>query len=158
MKKVYPLTESEFNNWVNKYFTGANIVSADDLTVVIRAHLLVEILIEMMLRKSLVNENILSHNDFTFDMKLTLADSMGIISVRPLSAIRQLNSIRNKFAHNIRTRLQDLDISKITKLLNGKNDFKQFKHDKKLMFGLGVHYLLGYLVDSAFSGGAKNKP
>lgn len=155
MRKVHSLTEDEFKNLVNKYFRGANILLADDLTVVIRAHLLVERLIEMLLRKKLVNIKILEHNDFTFNMKLALVDSLGIISDRLLSAIRQLNNIRNRFAHNISSQLRDVDISEITKFLNSKDYFIKFKGDNKSMLGLGVSYLLGYLIASAFNDNAK---
>ena len=150
MKKQYPLTKAEFKAEVDKYFGGKNIRAEDDLVVVIRAHLLVEMLIEMLLKRNLLNEKILNEHDFTFDMRLTLADSLRLIPDKQLVAIKQLNSIRNKFAHSIKTRIKELDINKIMVVFENKEFYGECKDDKKLMFGLGVYYLLGYLVARVF--------
>ena len=49
------LTKEEFSqNYKKKYFSATALLDADDLTVVVRAHLLIEMLIEMLLKKELL--------------------------------------------------------------------------------------------------------
>jgi len=156
VKKQHPLTEDEFKqDYIDKYFRAKSLLDADDLTVVVRAHLLIEILIEILLKKELLKSDILADKDFTFYMKLMIADSMGLIPSKLLPAIKKLNNIRNEFVHNINTSLQNLDIRELTELLDVKDSSRkineQYKNNNKLLLGLAVWYLLGYLSVPVFS-------
>lgn len=148
------LTHAEFKkDYVESYFDGKILYEQDELSVVLRAHLLVEILINQLLESNLKKGDILKNKDFTFSMKLTLADSMGIIPPKVLPSVKQLNSIRNKFAHKIKSKLKDLDIREIIKFCkenSSKKDILEQYTEDKLIFGVAIGYLLGRLSVPAF--------
>lgn len=161
MKKQYPITQKELkNDYIKKYFSPKSIYMAeDDLTVIIRAHLIVETLLDMLLIKHLNIEklSLLENPYFTFLMKLELIESLGLCLDKKgifLIAIKRLNTIRNYFAHYITTKLENQDISTITlpykSTTEGSKTLNKYKNNNKLCFGLGVYYLLGYLEKLVF--------
>jgi len=150
-KKEYPKSAEEFlDKYVDKYFSSSVIMHEDELAIIIRAHLLVEVLIEMFIKKKLNSDEILQERDFTFHMKTVLARSLGFGIENILEAIQQLNKIRNSFAHNIKTKLKDQKTDKILHFIADNDELEKFKSDKKVYFSLGVHSLIGFLTAAVF--------
>ncbi len=140
--------EIDFKKYVFEYFDGAVLWNSDDLTVVIRAHLLVENIIERILAKSLRLE-VFDDRELTFSFKLKMAQSLNLLDdLYP--AIKRLNNIRNEFAHNIETKMQSVDITILIDLFESKGGrnlpgWEEILKNKKVCFGTVIHYILGRL-------------
>jgi len=150
-KIEYPKSEKEFyREYLRKYFPTSGFINGDELVVVLRAHLLVEVLIEMLLKKNMNSDKILHERDFSSYLKIIMVQSMGLARIKIIEALQQLNTIRNNFAHNIKTELEDQSIDKIVKFIPDENMREKCKYAKKLSFGLGISYLLGAFVNDVF--------
>jgi len=152
-------TENEFKEHVFKYFDGRAVLESDDLTVVIRAHLLIENIIEKILCKN-IDLKTFEDRELTFNFKMKMAQSLGLLDdLYP--AIQRLNKIRNEFAHNIETKIESTDIGIFIELYENAgygNDFvwKAALKDKKACFGIVIHYILGKL--DSLCGNIKTTP
>jgi len=157
-KKEYPETKNHFNkNYREKYFSPLEIRKNDDLTIVVRGHLLIETLIEMLLQKNLEQEKILSDRDFTYFMKIELIYSLGLIDKEFLVILQKFGEIRNAFAHQLGVSLNDLkkETNEFVNRIGEKNKeldklFKANKTNLKLLFGMGISFLLGFLAKAVF--------
>ncbi len=119
MKKVYPKDEMDFlTTYLHEYFYpahGKKIEDADDLGLVLRAHLLAELLMDLILKKNVKCERMISRRELTFSMKLTIIESFGLIPEKFILVLEQLNSIRNQFAHDLRTSFKSVDFGAISR-------------------------------------------
>ncbi len=102
----------EMKNFAFHYFDGKTVMKSDDLTVVIRGHLLVETFLERLLAQRMDLKEFEDH-DLTFSRKIKMANGLGLLGDLYLP-IKRLNKIRNDLAHNIQMKLQDVDISAVT--------------------------------------------
>ena len=75
------------------------IFDTKELDSILKAHLFIERLLESMIEERLRKPDSFLKNQISFTLKVDLAHSLGIISDRILTAIKGLNSIRNKYAH-----------------------------------------------------------
>ena len=107
-----------------EHFRSRKIMDSDDLGLVLRCHFLIEAILEQILMKYIKDKSIFYEKDFSFFLKVKLAKSMDLIPERTFIAINRLNNIRNIFAHNINTRLDEIDLSAITKGFLKKEESK----------------------------------
>ena len=140
--------DDEFKKYIYKYFDGKAIRQSDDLTVIIRGHLLVETALIVLLSQHLKLEAF-EDRDLTFDFKLKLAQSMNLLG-NLFAPIKRLNNIRNDFAHKIETKIEDIDISVFTDFIKKKHldnnpVFNTYVDEKKLYLGQVISYVLGSL-------------
>ena len=144
-------SRDEFKEYVLKYFDGKVVLESDDLTIVIRAHLLVENILEKLL-KGCLDITVFEERDLSFNLKLKMAQSMNLLEdLYP--AIKRLNKIRNDFAHKIETKIETMDISVFIQLYENEgreNDptWKAALNNKKACFGIVIHYILSRLVSA----------
>jgi len=134
--------------YVDKYFSAAIFMSSDPLSVVLKAHMLVENLIERLIASRLKKENILDERDFTFHLKIKLIESMNLLTEDLLVSIRRLNKIRNDLAHEIKTDFEQLDISDVLKCFEQyipKYEPHYSQADKMQKFGFAMYHLLATL-------------
>lgn len=142
-------SKDEFKEYVYKYFDGKTVISGDDLTVIIRAHLLVENILEKLLSKNL-DVKVFEDRELTFNLKLKITQSMNLLGDL-YEPIKTLNKMRNEFAHNIETKIQDMDLSTFIKLYENRGHgddpvWKAALDNKKACFGIVIHYILGRLA------------
>ena len=84
--------------------------SKDHLALIIRAHLYVEAILIRHIETALANKGRFDAATLTFPKKVSLAVAMGKVDpAADLSALNALNRLRNKFAHNLDTQLQEQD-------------------------------------------------
>ncbi|MBS4204024.1 hypothetical protein [Lederbergia citrea] len=90
-------------------------VNADDpLQIVIRCHLIVESKLIKLIELSLENKNELDVEKLNFPTKVNLAFALGCIEEKYLKPVLlNINSLRNKFAHNIKYELSENDVMKL---------------------------------------------
>ncbi|MCA6216030.1 hypothetical protein KGA65_05660 [Ideonella sp. B7] len=73
---------------------------APELSKVLRGHLLIERTIETLVSRKLEKPKKFFHNHrVTFEMKVDLADALGVLPPPYVSAAKALNNIRNAYAH-----------------------------------------------------------
>ncbi|MCJ8166495.1 hypothetical protein MKJ04_16745 [Pontibacter sp. E15-1] len=77
------------------------IFDTKELGSILKAHLFIERLIESLIKEKLENPESLFRNQLSFNLKVDLAHSLGILPERLISPIKSLNSIRNKYAHKL---------------------------------------------------------
>ncbi|ELJ8875687.1 TPA: hypothetical protein NJ590_004567 [Vibrio parahaemolyticus] len=103
---------------------GSAFQTEDDLGVVIRAHIVLESLVDEFIFSKTVCNKSLSRMKMTFEQKVLLAIALGFDSrfEKPLKAIA---TIRNRFAHNLRGNIDKSDTN---------NFYKAFSNvDKTIM-------------------------
>lgn len=129
-----------------KYLSGQGISRSDELTVVVRGHLLVEAAMNAILEMKFTNDCFLKKGRVTFAAKMRLCRSLGIMKEDVYSAIKQLNDIRNDFAHILHA---DLDVKKMDILFqilerdpHGMTALKTAPDDRKALLGLSVHVII----------------
>jgi len=67
---------------------------------ILKAHLFIERLLDTAIKRALRHPNRLyAKNRLSFELKVDLARSLGVLPERFVSPIRALNSLRNKVAH-----------------------------------------------------------
>jgi hypothetical protein len=77
------------------------IFDTKELGSILKAHLYIERLIESLIEEKLEKPESFFRNQVSFNLKIDLAHSLGILSDRLISPIKSLNSIRNKYAHSL---------------------------------------------------------
>ncbi|MEG2999879.1 MAG: hypothetical protein RR855_04960 [Comamonas sp.] len=86
---------------LDQYGMGLLVLDeAPELSKILRGHLLIERTIETLISRKLENPKKLFNNHrVTFEMKVDLADALGVLPVPYVSAAKALNKIRNAYAH-----------------------------------------------------------
>jgi hypothetical protein len=124
-------TEPELLDWLqrngfrlavepNDELVGAHLLrlladETDPLSLVLRAHLYLENLLEVILRKKFPRaELLLKNRDFTFSMKVDLLRAKNYLDAPVYQDIKRVNAIRNKFAHELRFDFVGIDFSQFT--------------------------------------------
>ena len=71
------------------------------LTSILHGHLLIERAIETLIANKLTRpRKLFDNHHLTFEMKIDLADAMGLLPAAYVGAVKALNNIRNSYAHN----------------------------------------------------------
>ena len=77
------------------------IFDTKELDSILKAHLFIERIIESLIEPKLTNPDAFLKNQVSFNLKVDLAYSLGVLSSKILSPIKGLNNIRNKYAHQL---------------------------------------------------------
>ena len=133
----------------------ASFDEEDDLGVVIRSHVVVEQYLNKLIVALNVNEKYLNKMGLSYFQTVQLAIGLGLDS-RFESALNNLGSIRNDFAHNIRGQLTKEDAKNLYKCLSGsekntlqtlvKSTHKELEHDVKDYNASEAKYQYVYVV------------
>ena len=114
-KNKYQLTKSfaerlkaekikETDNFYDKHIAANN----DILSIVLKTHLFIENLIDEIIEKVFVKPKEIVNSKFFF--KVQIIEALGIVPTNIINKIKTLNTIRNRFAHNINYRITLKDI------------------------------------------------
>ncbi|PFS79597.1 hypothetical protein [Bacillus cereus] len=90
----------------------------DDLQIFLRGHLYIEHEIEKLLRNELVNPNFILTDRFMFANKVKLAVALGLIPKDMAKTYNKLNTIRNKYAHELKFQIKENHLSDIISTFN----------------------------------------
>jgi len=82
------------------------------LQIILKGHLYIENRLIELIKVKLVNPNAIKLNDLNFPTKINLANALGLIDNKKSKLLRNLNSFRNKLAHDLNFELSDKEIKK----------------------------------------------
>lgn len=83
---------------------------ADDIGILLRGHLWIEVLVEYAARGSLKHPNAIRWDAARFEHKLALAEATGAIDADVASALRGFNGLRNRLAHDLDFGVSEADV------------------------------------------------
>jgi hypothetical protein len=123
----------------------ADTQGEDDLGVILRAHLYLESTLDGLIREFLEKPDTIELDRLQFPVKLQLAAAIGALLDEYVAPLKFLNSLRNKFAHNIGAKISESD---------EENLFSSMPRDDqaKISGGRNVRYTLSYLHGSLYGG------
>ncbi len=75
------------------------VFEADELSPILRGHIFIEKILEVLISKNLDNPKALFSKNRSFDLKLDLAKAIGLLEEKYYSSFKALNNIRNNYAH-----------------------------------------------------------
>lgn len=85
---------------LDQYGMEMLVFGSPELTFILRGHLLIERTIETLITEKLVKpKKLFDNHRVTFEMKVNLADAMGLLPPAYVDAAKALNKIRNSYAH-----------------------------------------------------------
>lgn len=104
MRKPSPPRAIDFatatHDELDQYGMETLVFGSPEISSVLRGHLLVERTIETLIEKKLLKpKKLFGNHRLTFEMKVDLADAMGVLSAPYVGAAKALNNIRNAYAH-----------------------------------------------------------
>ena len=136
-------------------FLEAIRLETDPVMLILRAHLYSENLLERFLIANLPRGDKIIENgsNFSYSQKLLLVDSFNTVSDSIITALRNLNRIRNQCAHELDKKISSTDINKLGSSL-GKT-FTELKRkaefqDLALLHAL-IAFICGYLTGQCHS-------
>lgn len=94
-----------------------HLSAEDEIGLIVRAHLYVEVGLNRLIESVLVNRNALKVADLKFSLKLRLARALGAIEENDQRACMVLNKLRNDFAHDLQSELTEQNESDLFKAL-----------------------------------------
>ncbi|MCU6500406.1 hypothetical protein LPN04_21650 [Rugamonas sp. A1-17] len=101
---------------LDQYGMEMLVFASPELSSVLRGHLLIERTLEALIAKKLARpKKLFDKHRITFEMKVDLADAMGVLPPSYVSAAKALNGIRNAYAHreDHKVSLEELNSLKI---------------------------------------------
>ncbi len=95
---------------------GANLLKTlddetDGLSLIIRSHLYIERILDYIIEKKFKYHNSILKEDFTFYKKLLILKSKNYLQNQMFLTIKYINTIRNKYAHNLDYNIANFDLS-----------------------------------------------
>lgn len=85
---------------LDRYGMEMLVFGSPEISSILRGHLLIERTIEALIAKNLSKpKKLFDNHRVTFEMKVDLADAMGVLPPSHVSAAKALNGIRNAYAH-----------------------------------------------------------
>ena len=94
-----------------------NLAVLTPVDLVLRAHLMIEQLLDYLIQKVSGNEELITGVGLSFHQKAILAKNLRL-RIELFSFIKRLNKLRNKFAHNLDYELGEDDIRELESLHN----------------------------------------
>ena len=91
--------ELTFNDLDNLAMQRLVFEDGDELTPILKGHLFIEKTLEAAISKKLSKPSGFFNKRRTFELKLDLANSMGLLDHNLFSAIKAANNIRNNYSH-----------------------------------------------------------
>jgi len=149
----------KFFEYASKYLNGKELLLAEDLEVVLKAHLLVEEALDLLINAYVFNDkkqkDLLDWFNLRFSKKVDLVQFRGLLEDKHIKSIRTMNEIRNKFAHNLGFKFSDIKPllnafcqpyeAKLEKVVEEEHR-KEVNEVCRLKFGLCVYYILGLIL------------
>jgi hypothetical protein len=91
-----------------------SLISADDpITILIGVHLHLEAFLIELVTRSLAKPAALDLDRLNFPSKLGLAVALGVVPELAFPALKSINSLRNRLAHNLNAELTDSDARRL---------------------------------------------
>jgi hypothetical protein len=88
-------------NEIDEYVMGKLIWQSQELSHILIGHLMIEGLLGALIAKSLPQpEQLMEQRNLTFDLKLNLANALGLLPAEHFAGAKALNKIRNQYSHN----------------------------------------------------------
>ena len=85
---------------LDQYGMELLVFEAPELSKILRGHLLIERTLEALIARKLEKpKKLFDNHRVTFELKVDLADSLGVLPASHVSAAKALNNIRNAYAH-----------------------------------------------------------
>ena len=85
---------------LDQYGMELLVFEAPELSKILRGHLLIERTVEALIARKLEKpKKLFDYHRITFEMKVDLADALGVLPPSHVSAAKALNNIRNAYAH-----------------------------------------------------------
>lgn len=131
------------NNSYDKFIKAAG-VNLDEITMILRSHLLVEYYLDHIIINSLTRGDILLERNFSFSQKLSVLESIQCISSSLLDSVKNLNSIRNNCSHSLDYQITELDVDKIGRPQG--RDYLKIKKDHSNTIKELLHWTLGLII------------
>jgi len=149
---------------LQKHLGGNDLLSLDDLSIVLKAHLILEIFLDEVLCSYYKNEkakDMFENLNITFLKKVELIEKFNLLKMSGLrisqeesiKILRNINRLRNKFAHDLTSKLSNCDDilnhifphfeDSITKIVTNKSHQKEIHDLRRVKFGLCVASLGG---------------
>jgi hypothetical protein len=122
-KKKKPL-----NKGYEKFIDAAG-TKRDEVTMILRSHLLVEYYLDHVIILEIPRGDILLKENFSFSQKLFIIEALDILAKEVTDSARALNSVRNRCAHDLDYKVTEVDIDKI-----GRPFGKEYLEIKKKHF------------------------
>lgn len=121
----------------------------DPTMLVLRAHLFTENLLERLITFRLPRgDKVIEGASLTYHQKLVVVDALDCIPDPVVSALRNLNKLRNQCAHELDKIITDGDVTRVGSPL-GK-EFTRFKREAKfdetVLLRKVIDYVCGYLT------------
>jgi hypothetical protein len=86
---------------IDKYVMGKLVWQSQELSHVLIGHLMIEGLLGALIAKNLPQpEQLMEQRNLTFDLKLSLANALGLLPAEHFAGAKALNKIRNQYSHN----------------------------------------------------------
>jgi hypothetical protein len=86
---------------IDQYVMGKLIWQSQELSSILVGHLMIEGLLDALIAKNLSKPNrLIESRNLTFDLKVELALSLGVLPDPHFAAAKALNKIRNQYSHN----------------------------------------------------------
>jgi hypothetical protein len=86
---------------IDQYVMGKLVWQSQELSSILIGHLMIEGLLDALIAKSLPKpDRLIATRNLTFDLKVELANSLGILPDQHFAAAKALNKIRNHYSHN----------------------------------------------------------
>lgn len=133
VRKLKSKTNTEFEEFYRKHVKG----NTEFLSIVLKYHLRVEMFLDRLICSTFLRPDQLLGARFVDKTEIVYAS--GVINSETLSALKGLNKIRNKFAHNLDYKISKEDIQ----LVYGNR--KPKGKSKLQRFIVGISYIAGYL-------------
>ncbi|MDQ7797612.1 MAG: hypothetical protein RDU76_01540 [Candidatus Edwardsbacteria bacterium] len=147
MKKNKKIFEEYIDKEYNKF--SLTLDSKDDVVlVVLRFHLIVENLMERIIKTKLKRgDKIIESGHLSFNQKLQLVDAFDILDNTCIQAIKNLNTVRNKCAHDKDKTITVNDIENIGQSLGHEYiKIKRVSTDSLNLFIKGVFLILFHKI------------
>lgn len=101
----------------------------DNLYLILRGHLYLEAELLKLLETNIPNHKILELSKMTFYNKVILVTALNIIDEKSMEALLELNTIRNKYAHNLNYKIKKEEIRKLKGIISKINGLEYLENE-----------------------------
>ena len=104
------------NKLLHLDFFGANLIKtlndeSNVISLVLKSHLYIENFLDHIIKKKFNKHEFILDNSFNFYQKLNIMMSKNYLTDNLFKTIKLLNTIRNKYAHNLKYNIANFDFS-----------------------------------------------
>ncbi|TEW47085.1 hypothetical protein [Psychromonas algicola] len=102
----------------------------DQLVQILKAHLYTENFLEKIILATLIRgDKLIEKGNFSYHHKLLICESVDALPDTLVSSLRNLNKLRNKFAHQMDMQISEADVTKVGSPLG--NEYTKLKKGKE---------------------------